>query len=804
MASIKRKFRWGLVLLVLGLLILLTGCSDFVDDDQVSIAPHLVLTLESGHTVGQTFVARHGGLNGVEVYLSPESDVQGQVTLHLRESPLSTADILTISRSVSAGQEGYYHFSFPPILHSHTCYFYAVLEYDGSGVINVPVGDLDSYSYGAFYFDHKPQKGQAFFRLRYDPISIAQDLLLMVWGWMTYGIAGLSILFFSGYWIARKWVSHTTDFTSTLIVSICVALAAWMTFLAWCGMFIRLNDWWVRWLAGLSCVGGAYFFWNDRGIWQRKSFWTGYNPLQTIAFWCVVLLGVALRLFVGRGYIVLPGVDAYHHTLIVQLLAEQGGIPSTYEPYAPLISFSYHFGFHSIAALFYWLFGADLLATTKITALVLNGSIAGMVGLLSERITGHRRSAVISAALVGLVLVSPFCLLRWSRLTQTTGTLFLTASLWSVLAKKDRAGWVIPILLTAGTIFSHYRVALFGAVFLAILGGMHMLRGHWKRVRELTLIGLFSLVVSAPWIARIAWVQYDPYGLRITYPVLDNYNTIERVESIVLSFPTNWPVVYALILLAGMRLLWGRTKRRLELAFVVWGIVLIGGGALLPRVTGRQFWELTTALLTLSLPVATLMGVWAHDVWDALLGRLRFAVRGILITALVAGISAGIYALPAVVYTAQPYIRPGDLVVMKWIRDYTSEDAFFLVESLQFNWSPGWMVGADAGYWIPLLSGRASALPPMIYPVEWGDRSRLSTGVEVTYRMWSRQGTDSVPPSRILSDYGVTHVMIGYQSSLSQSSAWLADPGLEEVYRYDKGKILVVRNSADKPERSGN
>lgn len=791
------------MLVALGSLLLLTGCSDFVDQDQTSIVPEIALTLEPGHTIGQTFVSRHGGLNGVEVYLSPDAAVQGHVTLHLRDSPLSTADILTASHSVSAGQEGYYHFSFPSIVHSHTRYFYAFLEYDGPGKIRAPAGNLDSYSYGALYVDREPQKAQAVFRLRYDPISIAQDLLLMVWGWVTYGIASLSILFFSGYWIARQWVCHTADFTSTLIVSVCVALAAWMTFLVWCGMFIRLDAWSVKGLAGLSFLLGAYFFWKDRRIWQRKGFWTGYNPAYTIAFWCVTLLGVALRLFVGRGYIVLPGVDAYHHTLIVQLFTEQGGIPSTYEPYAPLVSFSYHFGFHSIAALFRWLFDADLLATTKITALVLNGSIAGIAGLLSERITGNRRAAVIAAALVGLVMVSPFCLLRWSRFTQTTGTLFLVASLWVVLARKeDRTAWVVPVLLTTGMIVSHYRVALFGAVCLAVLGGMHILQGDWKRIRELTLIGLFSLVLSAPWFVRAVWTQYDPYALRMTYPVLGDYNDLERVEEIVLSFATNLPVIYALILLAGIRLISREADRRLEWVFVVWGIILVGGGVLFPQITGRHFWELTTASLTLSIPVAILIGAWAHDVWDAMIGKLRLAVRGVLITASVGGIVSGVYYLPNVVYTAQPYIRPGDLVVMEWIKSNTPEDALFLVDSLQFDWSPGWVVGTDSGYWIPLLARRASTLPPMIYPLEWGDLSRLSGRVEITHRMWLGQKMDNASPDQILSRYGVTHVMAGYESNLIRSGAWLSDLGLEEVYRYDTGKILVVRNSADRSRRA--
>ncbi|MGQ9710918.1 MAG: hypothetical protein ACUVXE_10690, partial [Anaerolineae bacterium] len=65
------------MLLLLGGALFLTGCSDFVDRDQVNVSPGAEVVLEPGHTVGQTFVARHGGLDGVEVWLEPEPEARG-------------------------------------------------------------------------------------------------------------------------------------------------------------------------------------------------------------------------------------------------------------------------------------------------------------------------------------------------------------------------------------------------------------------------------------------------------------------------------------------------------------------------------------------------------------------------------------------------------------------------------------------------------------------------------------------------------------------------------------------------------
>ncbi|MDW8103270.1 MAG: hypothetical protein RMK30_10415, partial [Anaerolineae bacterium] len=59
-------------LLLFTALFLLTGCSDFVDRDQPAVVPEAALVLKPDHTIGQTFVARHGGLNGIEFWLEPE------------------------------------------------------------------------------------------------------------------------------------------------------------------------------------------------------------------------------------------------------------------------------------------------------------------------------------------------------------------------------------------------------------------------------------------------------------------------------------------------------------------------------------------------------------------------------------------------------------------------------------------------------------------------------------------------------------------------------------------------------------
>jgi hypothetical protein len=75
----------------------------------------------------------------------------------------------------------------------------------------------------------------------------------------------------------------------------------------------------------------------------------------------VALLGLLLlvRLHAARECIVPPGIDSAQHTVIVQLLRDHHGLFQSWMPYDEAETFTYHFGFHAVTALFAWITGAN-------------------------------------------------------------------------------------------------------------------------------------------------------------------------------------------------------------------------------------------------------------------------------------------------------------------------------------------------------------------------------------------------------------------------------------------------------------
>jgi hypothetical protein len=66
-------------------------------------------------------------------------------------------------------------------------------------------------------------------------------------------------------------------------------------------------------------------------------------------------------------------------------------------------------------------------------------------------------------------------------------------------------------------------------------------------------------------------------------------------------------------------------------------------------------------------------------------------------------------------------VTPVDRRAMAWIKANTPPEAKFLVNGF-FAYGGSVVVGADAGWWIPLLTGRQNSVPPLMY----GSESPLS------------------------------------------------------------------------------
>jgi hypothetical protein len=363
-------------------------------------------------------------------------------------------------------------------------------------------------------------------------------------------------------------------------------------------------------------------------------------------------------------------------------------------------------------------------------------------------------------------------------------------ALLALLWKKREAGLFFPSLLVAAVFLTHIRVALMLGVFAAIAGGIAFLQRRKEHLKQIATVGVIGVIFVSPWALRVLWVQYDPYGLRITYPILAGYNDIRRMEEPVLQFITNWPILLSILALTVVAIF--SNKKMEVLGLVLWCITM-AGGALLSSTIGFSLWDLKTTLLSLAIPFAGLAGLGVQGLKEVLQNQRWIVIRWLVIVFVLIGAISAVIRFPGLIYTGYVYLRPGDLIVMDWIKNNTPPDALFLVNALQFDWQPGWLVGSDAGYWVPLLANRSSVVPPMIYPVEWAGTAllpRLEVIERVSIETVSRGGASQKLCS-LLASHGITSILADKSWPLAMYSS-SKQACFRIVYNQDRIQIFEV------------
>ena len=465
------------------------------------------------------------------------------------------------------------------------------------------------------------------------------------------------------------------------------------------------------------------------------------------------------------------------------------------------MTFTYHFGFHAFAAALVTLTGLSPVLITAALAQLLTAGAALSVAFFTEAATGSKPAAAVSAVVGALVILFPAYMFNWGRYTQVSGLMLLPIFL-GVIWLWARAGWGKCMgmagtvgLLAAGMALTHYRVTLMAVSALATLLSVEYLtrREFWDDWRAIAprIVGrlMAALAVAAVLVAPWAWHLLSASGRG--YPIElapqgATFFSFDRLGPSVTGYATN-PVVLGL---AALAVVWGVIRRdRLVLGLAAWsGLMWVLSG---PRFAGA-FMDTISVLISLYFPAAVAIGWLTADVIETLArrtGRAQ-AVRWAGWAAVAAlGVWGGTH-VATILEPAAAYVWPDDPPAMAWIRENTPPDSLFMVNTFNWDFAPDFVISIDAGYWLPLLAGRATVTAPMTYPIERADSPDFLTQLtdlhDVRDRLASPEGLAE------LRQAGVTHVYVGHKSEGSMlADDLLASPAFELVYR--NGEAYVFR-----------
>ncbi len=825
-------------------LFFLTGCSTFVDQDQTSVVPEAAIILAPGHTVGQTFVARHGGLNGVEFWLEPEPGATGRLVLHLRSDPQSPTDLSLSALSLdSIPAPGFYRFSFPPDNRSHGVYRYAFLELEGTGAVRVGAALGEAYLDGAAYRDHEPLDAQLAFRLTYDLWGMALELgEAVLKGLGLLGVAALLYLV-PGY-AMLAWASpHPSPggsaategdrgwdevWPARMGLAAGLSLAFYPLLLLWTDLVgLRLGPLyaWGPVVLGLAALAWRHRRWRPRQGWESLRQWARSDALwPDLAFIFILAMVFGIRLLVVRTLDAPMWGDSYQHAVIAQLLVDNGGLFDSWEPYTPYRGLTVHFGFSAVTALLPWMSGMDIARATLLTGQLLNGVAILTLYPLAFRLADRNRWAGVGAVLVaGLLSPMPAYYVNWGRFAQLAGQAVLPVALYLLweAVDRERFSWrtsALAALTLGGMVFHYYRMPFYYVSFvLAWLIGWGLPNRRWDGHRWLSALGrmvlvaVMAILLVLPWSAYVAGGRLaGAVGAGISTPTASE---LERVWADYQVWrDVAWYVPPSLLIASGLAFLWSLVRKRWVIAACfLWvaGLAGLVAGRLI-RLPGANLMQNFAILIALYIPVGLTVGWLLGEIIQVI---ARVVERIAQAVSLRYGISAFVFlalaliGLPKQMRIVDPrhimVTRP-DMQAMAWIRENTPPEALFLVEGFRIYGGRS-AVGADAGWWIPLLAQRANTMPPQYALLNEAPAmpgySQQVVGLVAHLEEHSPASHEGL--SR-LCEWGITHVYIGQgQGKVGAGAVQLfapddlaGSPAFRPVYHRDRVWVFALNPEA--------
>ena len=761
-------------------------------------------------SIGQSFTAHYDGLAGAAFLIEPGESKQGSITFHLRSSPHDNTDIRSVTlglEEISASQTTIFHFS-PLTDSNHTSYF-LILDLQGDSSAQISLSSKLDYPDGALYKNNDAQDQQLAFSLVYSSVHQILGIFTEFYTWLVWMLAGLFLYILPGWALLRfAWPGWSLlSGWARLGLSGGLSLAIYPILFLLAALVDIRPGWLFAVLPG--SMGICYLLWVNKNGFSRLTSLLGdlrrnfnktgftsffHSPDLLLSFLVILVFGA--RFWAIRTLDAPMWGDSVQHTVMAQLFLDNLGLFSSWEPYAPYHSLTVHFGFPVHAALFAWLSGLPSHTAALITAQWINGFAVVALIPLAIRISRKNTWAAVGAVLAaGLIAPMPAFYVNWGRFAQLDGQAILPVSIWLAWELLDQArmrvdagsspiqlskirqafplkSFWIPALIAgmtlAGMCLSYYRMIFYYAMFFAALTiGWILSRAYQNLTQWISLglgvavIGFSSFLVLLPWLVNVmnsALSGMVSEGMSVGSDF--SLALIDLQEW--LNLETYLPVWLAVIACAA--LIWSFIKKRWEISAIgLWVVFLqayqVGKVIQLP---GANMLQVFAILIWIYMPAALLVGWFLGEFVGWLESRgfqsYKFGLIGTLV--LLALVTANQTRLISQPLTYNMVTAP-DLRAMEWIRQRIPDEARFLVEMWRIYEGRS-AVGTDAGWWLPLFSGRENTMPPQYallsevpQPPDYSTRV-----VELTAAL------EKSPPSdpqnlALLCSEEITHIYIG-------------------------------------------
>ena len=790
-------------IIILFLLPLVAACSPIARPEQPINTNSI--SVDQIKTVGQTFVARYDGLAGIDLLLEPEQPSRATLTLHLKENPQSTEDIAVAKLPLDEVQEkGFYRFAFPSLQGKTTNrYYYLLLSVDGEGTIRAGNARGDSYLNGALYENDLPKNSQLTFNLVYDPGRALVGLISEGLIWILRIAIGFLIFILPGWGLLSTIWPEWDDlhWAEKVAISGGFSLAIYPVLFLWTDLVGLHLGAFYAWLPPILGIG--ILIWRNRN--SISSLYTRtFSTISTgrlielhsrdLALFLILGSIFATRFWVIRNLDLPMWGDSYHHTMIAQLLVDNGGLFNSWQPYAELQTLTYHFGFHTLVACFHWITMLSLPQSTLWTGQILNALSVIALYPLATRVGRNQLAGTAALLFAGLLFPMPMFYVNWGRYTQLAGQVILPIAIllaWIILESRKTDWRLVGLtcITFAGLALTHYKVLLFATPFFLVYIVFNFRRIQaTELIKKVLWMGIGAGVLFLPWFMHVLMGKLPSlYAQKLAASasqVLSSTNQANSIGDLLLYLPAAIWIILPIVVGWG---LWRREKS-VGLISLWWFLIFLAANPQWLRLPGSGVINSYDVLMAWYIPAGVIMGGaigWIANGWKEIeKGSFTFNYS-VLLLIIAAGIGLwGARQRLGDLHVARYSLaaRP-DMRAATWIKENTPTDALFLVNSF-LAYGNTTVVGSDGGWWLPLIALRRTTLPPINYGTERLPDPDFRASIRELTASIQQKGVANSDVIKLLEQWGVTYVYVGqqqghvnYDGPVIEPEQMLANPG---------------------------
>jgi hypothetical protein len=625
---------------------------------------------------------------------------------------------------------------------------------------------------------------------------------MIVW----YGIAAVFLYVFPGWaLISIAFKDRFLYFYEKLGISAGISIAIYPLLILWFRVIRFPMGFWACLSPG--AIGLLVLAWRHRKKLRLPSEWRDHSKgadswfrILNLIILVTIFLIFLTRFSAIRDMIAPSWGDSVHHTLIVQLLLDNGGLFDSWQPYAPMESMTYHFGFHAASAAWAWLTGFSAAESVLIVGQIFNGLAVLVLFSLVCRLSGSRWAGLAALIVAGFIFPFPGYFLNWGRYTQLTGQIILPVlillfdSIWSREENPKTGTYAITAVLFSGLILSHYRVALLAAVAALTWG----IWGLWQMRKKLSVwIGrALSLGGSAIATSLLVFPWLLPFRQSQVFHLYTEEKAFQRAYDLWVWKNTSFYFSDWFLILGGLAVILAFILRpRLALPLTGWCLLsFFNANSFFLGIQGLNWTNNTVLLFAIYIPLGIFLGWLAGWTMEETV-KTRW---GIMLSMFLVLFFLGWGAMKQI-RIADPFfqmVTPSDKAAFDWIVKEIPEDAMFLVNGFQ---PPSFtiVVGSDAGWWLPYYTRRSSKILPALYSAERVDSTVDVNSVRQLVADIRASSGDQAALRSILCRFGISHIFLGQKRGVVGYGAhelipedWLSEnPDFTLVYQKDKAQV---------------